>query len=157
MQVHPSDPPSTVSIMLIVTERKDIIRYVVEESVGREPAEPKIGECTGPAAAPGGAARDPVGEPGLAVGEQVPGDDKDGAAHCDDDAFGAAAPGDASVPLAKESVSLRGARGRVPEYSRRAGIPVAVEPLLPADTAPASRSGWVAVEAMAAPSLVMIW
>jgi hypothetical protein len=52
-------------------------------------------------------------ELGAGVGQQVPGDDQDGAAGGDDGAFGAAAAGDAPVPFAQEGVGLGGAGGGV--------------------------------------------
>ena len=47
-----------------------------------------------------------VVEAGVGVGEQVPGDDQDGAAEGDDGAFGAAAPGDAPVLARPRKVSV---------------------------------------------------
>jgi hypothetical protein len=64
-----------------------------------------------------------VGEPGLRVREQVPGDDQDGAADRDVGALGAAAPGDAPVPLAEECVGLGGACGGVSEHGSEVGVP----------------------------------
>jgi hypothetical protein len=54
-----------------------------------------------------------VVEAGVGVGEQVPGDDREGAAEGDDGALGAAAAGDAPVPLAGEGVGLGGSGGGV--------------------------------------------
>ena len=65
-----------------------------------------------------------VVEAGFGVGEQVPGDDEDGAADRDDGALGAAA-GDAPVTFAEEGVGFGGARGRVPEDGREVGVAVA--------------------------------
>jgi hypothetical protein len=59
------------------------------------------------------------------VGQQVPGDDQDGAPGGDDGEFGAAAAGDAAVPFAEEGVCLGGAGRGVAQDDGQVGVAVA--------------------------------
>src|SRR5215472_12472274 len=65
-----------------------------------------------------------VAELGVGVGEQVPGDDQDGAADGDDGALGAAAAGDAPVSFAEEGVGLGGSGGGVAQDGGQVGVAV---------------------------------
>ena len=66
-----------------------------------------------------------VVELGVGVGEQVPDDHQDRAAEGDVSALGAAAAGEAPVPLAQERVGLACAGGGVAQDGGEVGVPVA--------------------------------